>query len=321
MAKVSVVIPVYGVEKYIEKCARSLFEQTLDDMEFIFIDDCSPDNSMSFLLNTIHKYPHRKEQVVTYRMPVNSGLAAVRKKGYELATGDYVIACDSDDYVDLEMYESMYNYAVENELDLVQCDINIVDDSHVIRCLTFEDGVPSEKLRKGLIEGSISNSLCNKLIKRTLLTDNHITYAEAPMDEDNTLAIQFAYYAKKLGYIKEPFYKAFQNKASISRIPGKEQTYKRFDGAYRNSSIMVDFLLSHGYSETDIAVINAKLRAKMALTPSLDAPDVVKTWIKTYPELNRQLFLNNKVSFRVKVKCALIILHLFPVVKRIVVKN
>lgn len=317
MAKVSVIVPVYGVEKFIERCSRSLFEQTLDDMEFIFVDDCSPDNSMNILRNVIKDYPNREHQVVLHRMPVNSGLAKVRKQGYKMATGEFVIACDSDDYVERTMYESMYKFAMDNELDLVHCDIEIVDDGHIIDRLTIKEDVTSEELRRGLINGSISNSLCNKLIKRTLLVENEIHYAEAPMDEDNTLAVQFAHYAKKLGYIKKGFYKAFQNSASISREPGVQQTLRRYDGSFKNSQVIVEFLLSHGYKEKDMAVINAKLRAKMSLCPSLKEKGIVKKWIKTYPEVNTQIFKSHDVSLRVKVKCALIMFHLFPFAKKI----
>ena len=81
MPKVSVIIPVYGVEKYIERCARSLFEQTLDDIEYLFIDDCTPDKSVDILKHVLEEYPQRKSQVVIHRMEKNSGQAAVRKWG------------------------------------------------------------------------------------------------------------------------------------------------------------------------------------------------------------------------------------------------
>ena len=87
MPKVSVCIPVYGVENYIERCARSLFEQTLDDIEFIFVDDCSPDRSIEILKHVIDEYRHSFEKrnytVRIEQMPTNSGLAAVRRHGIQ----------------------------------------------------------------------------------------------------------------------------------------------------------------------------------------------------------------------------------------------
>ena len=125
MPKVSVIIPVYGVEKYIGRCARSLFEQTLDNIEYIFVDDCTPDKSMEVLQAEIEKYRLRfaeeKKVVRTTRMPSNSSQAAVRRHGSQLATGDYIIHCDSDDWVDTDLYEKMYNEAINSGADVVFC--------------------------------------------------------------------------------------------------------------------------------------------------------------------------------------------------------
>ena len=99
MPKVSVIVPVYGVEKYIERCARSLFEQTLDDMEFIFVDDCTKDESIEVLKRVIDLYPVRKDQVKIIHHAVNKGLSRARETGVNAATGDYIGHCDSDDWV------------------------------------------------------------------------------------------------------------------------------------------------------------------------------------------------------------------------------
>ena len=95
MPAVSVIIPVYKVEPYMARCARSLFSQTMEDLEFIFIDDCSPDRSIDVMREVLEEFPERKDQVVVYRMPRNSGQAAVRMQGLALARGEYVIHCDT----------------------------------------------------------------------------------------------------------------------------------------------------------------------------------------------------------------------------------
>ena len=100
MYKVSIVIPVYNVEKYIERCVRSLFEQTLDDIEYIFVDDCSPDQSVAVLQSTLQDYPNRKESVRIIRHKENKGVAVARNAGINAAQGKYLIHCDSDDWVD-----------------------------------------------------------------------------------------------------------------------------------------------------------------------------------------------------------------------------
>ena len=125
MPKVSVIIPVYNVEKYIERCSENLFSQTLDDIEFIFIDDCTPDRSIEILKSVLERFPNRKETVKILKMPKNSRQAAVRKYGMELATGDYIIHCDSDDWVDVDLYEKMYTEAVRSDADVVICPIRL----------------------------------------------------------------------------------------------------------------------------------------------------------------------------------------------------
>ena len=121
--KVSVCIPVYGVEKYIERCARSLFEQTMrDGIEFIFVNDCTPDKSIEILEKVLAEYPHRKKQTQIINHEKNSGLVAARKTGLAHATGEYIIHCDSDDWVELNMYEKMYHAAKAADADMVYCD-------------------------------------------------------------------------------------------------------------------------------------------------------------------------------------------------------
>ncbi len=120
--KVSVIIPVYKAEQYIEKCARSLFEQTLDDIEFIFIDDCTPDNSIDILKCLIRDYPHRKSQVKIIHNEENKGISTTRNIGLNNSTGEYIIHCDSDDWIDDDLYEKLYLKAIEEKSDIVLCD-------------------------------------------------------------------------------------------------------------------------------------------------------------------------------------------------------
>ena len=120
---ISCIIPVYGVEKYIERFARSLFEQTLtENVEFIFVNDCTPDNSIIVLQNTIEKYPKIEEQVKIINNPVNSGQSPSRNNGIKTSKGEYIICLDSDDWVEPTMLEDMYNKAITDNCDVVIAD-------------------------------------------------------------------------------------------------------------------------------------------------------------------------------------------------------
>ncbi|MCM1309664.1 MAG: glycosyltransferase [Bacteroides sp.] len=122
MAEVSVIIATYKAEPYIERCARSLFGQTLADMEFIFVDDCSPDRSIQVMQRVLQDYPERREQVKVIRHSRNQGVSRTRQDGVDAATGRYLIHCDPDDWVDPDMYETLYAAALTHGLDFVMFD-------------------------------------------------------------------------------------------------------------------------------------------------------------------------------------------------------
>src|SRR5574344_2940798 len=127
MPKVSIIIPIYNVEKYIERCARSLFEQTEEDLEFIFVNDVTPDNSIQILNNVIKDYPSRKHQIKILENEKNLGVAETRLKGIMEASGEYIIHCDSDDWVDRDIYRMLYEKAKAEDLDIVWCDFYRTD--------------------------------------------------------------------------------------------------------------------------------------------------------------------------------------------------
>ena len=148
MPKVTVIIPVYGVEKYISRCARSLFEQTLDDIEYIFVDDCTKDNSIGVLQEVLEQYPQRREQTRIVKLLVNSGQAAARKYGMQLATGDYIIHCDGDDG---DKYEGWSSYVSFGGLPLT---ITMATDEQRMEYLTslFEETYIKDIIERNHIE-------------------------------------------------------------------------------------------------------------------------------------------------------------------------
>lgn len=98
--KVSLIIPVYKVESYIEKCARSVFEQSLLSLQIIFIDDCTPDNSIEILKKVLKDYPHRIADTFFLQNEQNKGASVSRNIGLEMAKGEYIAFCDADDWMD-----------------------------------------------------------------------------------------------------------------------------------------------------------------------------------------------------------------------------
>ena len=242
MPKVSVIIPVYGVEKYIERCIRSLFEQTLREIEYIFIDDCTPDKSVEILKRVLEEYPQRKSQVVIHRMEKNSGQAAVRKWGMLNATGEYVIHCDSDDWVDVHMYEEMYNKAIEEDADVVVCDFCSTDCENE----QYSKGLISKERENVIVDvllWRIAGCLWNKLVRRKEYTDHDLNYPTHNMGEDAALIVQILWNAKRISYLPKPLYYYYTNPTSITKDVTDEKIRKRFLQATANVEIIEQFLV------------------------------------------------------------------------------
>lgn len=201
---VSVIIPVYNVGKYIEKCARSIFEQTLGNLEIIFVDDCSPDNSVDIINQLLEKYPHRKNLTHIIRTPTNSGLAAARLHGIIAAKGEYIIHCDGDDWVDSVLYDQMYRTAIAEQADIVVCDMVDELPEKTIRNYSIFESQDPKKLLKEWYSSSVHMSCCNKLVKHSIYKDNNILpWPGINMWEDNGLMTRIFYFAKKIVHIPE----------------------------------------------------------------------------------------------------------------------
>ena len=117
--KVSVIIPIYGVEKFIGRCAKTLMQQTLKEVEYIFVNDATPDCSMKVLQEVLARYPERQNSVVVAVHETNKGLPAARNTGLQMAQGEYIFHCDSDDFVEPDMLETLYTEAVMHRADIV----------------------------------------------------------------------------------------------------------------------------------------------------------------------------------------------------------
>lgn len=237
---VSVCIPVYGVEKYIERCARSLFEQTMkDDIEFIFVDDCTPDKSIEVLQKVLEEYPDRKDQVKIIHHEVNKGLTGARNTALKYVSGDYVTHCDSDDWVDLNLYETMYEKAIEEQADVVCCSIAL-EFSHrkAVKLLPKYNSIDT----LFDLEFNVAHfaSVWNKLLIREIacapdiIASDHITMAE-----DMLRSTQQLLKCKRLAVCPEVSYRYFfsnQQSVTLNLSP------KTFASEYEVSNILVDLL-------------------------------------------------------------------------------
>ena len=239
MPKLSVIVPIYGAEKYIECCARSLFEQTLEDIEFLFIDDCSPDDSIKILKCVLKEYPQREKQVTIHRMAQNGGQAIAREWGVRNATGEYITHCDSDDWVDVRMYENMYEVAKAEKSDIVICDFCVTDGKGYSRRIKASK-TETKRFLENCLYGRCSWSLCNKLIQRHLYSN--IEFPHKSMGEDFAIMTQLLEKANKISYIPEVFYYYYQNSDSTIHKVSEEAILQRFYQLSENTNIVIKHL-------------------------------------------------------------------------------
>lgn len=311
MPKVSIIIPVYGVEKYIERCARSLFEQTLDDIEYLFIDDCTPDMSVEILKRVLEEYPHRKSQVVIHRMEQNSGQAKVREWGMQNATGEYVIHCDSDDWVDIHMYEEMYNKAIEEDADVVVCDYVVTNGTSVIKTINAcHAKSPGQLIEKCLFQRD-PWSICNKLFKRKAYYN--IEYPKGAMGEDMAITIQLLWNCKTLSYINKPYYQYFYNSESITKVCTRDSCISKFNQLSCNTTIVMNFIenkkLDDEYKD---ALVVYKNFIRSVLYPIVYDKQYYNIWNNMFLGLNKQVLLSKYISASEKIRVFLTMVHLYP---------
>ena len=283
---VSVIVLVYGVEEYIEKCARSLFGQTMEDLEFIIVDDCTQDRSMEILYSVLEDYPRRKDQVKVIHNEVNRGQAYSRRVGVEAATGEYIIHCDSDDWVDLDMYAKMYSKARECNLDLVICQLAAVDHGHtdVIAC-----SIGSEDILGDIIKGCMSPSLMNKLFSR-MVYEKGVVYPRCNYSEDYAMTAQLVSNCTSFEYLYEPLYYYLAREGSISDIQTSIQKTLQIK---ESLDLVITSLEARGL---DMKYRDAILYAKSLLKYSA-IPLPRKDYLNVYPELNVSILFNKSVPF------------------------
>lgn len=295
MSKVSVIVPIYNVEKFIARCVESLMKQTLQEVEYIFVNDATPDNSMEVLNSIIADFPERKDQVKILEHVENKGLPVARNTGLEVATGEYVFHFDSDDYADEDMLDILYHTAQQNNADIVWCDYYITypDNERYMRqpCYT----TPEEAL-KGMLCGRMKYNVWNKLVRRSLYVENQIRFPDGyAMGEDMTMMMLFPY-AKKVIYHPQAFYHYEQgNSLSLS----KDYSSKQLVSIKHNADVVMSFLRQYYNDQWELDICAFQLLTKWAFLID-DKKVMYDLWNEWFPEANRFIWKDKNVSFRIR---------------------
>ena len=231
MVGLSVVIPIYNVQEYIERCARSLMNQTLKEgIEFIFVDDCSSDDSMEILRGILKDYPNRKSQIQIVKNFQNLGIYRTRCIGAEAATGKYIGWVDSDDWVEPDMFEKMLDAAESGVTDIVVCDYIEYRLERTTRIHFNASDTPMESIMLSISGMYFSGTLWNQIFRRELFVEHMYDIVPTNYSEDTYIIWHVYCNAHSIKFIAEALYhydkrnqKSLMHSRSLSFSAWQEQ--------------------------------------------------------------------------------------------------
>lgn len=211
---ISIIVPIYKVEKYLETCINSILSQTFTNFELILVDDGSPDRC-GFICDEYKK----KDKRIKVIHKKNGGLSDARNAGLDIATGKYIGFVDSDDIIHPKMYEILFNCMSKSDSDIVQCNFKKIKNlDEIVDSLGKYNGTFKEYDNKAAIIDMIDNNKINvnswnKLYKRELFET--LRFPKGKIHEDEFLTYKLLYNSRKIAYINEELYYYYQNDNGI----------------------------------------------------------------------------------------------------------
>lgn len=235
MVKVSIVVPVYNVEKYLRKCLNSLVGQTLKEIEIIVVNDGSTDGSQKIIDEFVDNYPGKIKCLIKE----NGGLSDARNYGMPYCSGEYIGFVDSDDYVDTKMYELLYTNAKANRSDMVTCDYYMVYGNNDLRRVNSRDFTSKKDM---LIAPKAA--AWNKIYRRKILLEHDILFPKGLIYEDTLFFAKCIPHMEKVSYVSEPLVFYVQREGSIANTQGRKTQQ-----IFRIFSEIVDYYKKNGFWE------------------------------------------------------------------------
>lgn len=244
MVKVSVIIPVYNVARYLGECLDSVLQQSLKDIEIVCVDDCSTDDSLSLL----HGYVKLDSRIRLFRNEKNQGSSVSRNRGLKESCGEYVFFLDSDDVLyDNEVLKELYTIAEQDDAELVSGrTVDWFPDESGKEYVVNTEVYPDQDIRRQSLSkcGLLSNNViaCNKLLRHSFLVEHAIFFDEALLKfEDNDFSCRVAVHAKTISYLAVNTYKYRQRKGndkSKMYMKGREDAFWKCHAAKNMASVV-----------------------------------------------------------------------------------
>ncbi len=300
--KLSVIIPVYNTGKYLPKCLDSILNQSIDDFEVIVVNDGSKDNSVDIIKEYVEKY---KDKIV-FLDKKNGGQGSARNLAIKHAKGEYIGFVDSDDFIDSNMYEKMYEVAKNNKSDIVICnttDFYEKDNSEEVVKLDFKSNVSNE-------EAIIKCVPCilNKIYKKDLLTKSKFTFNESIWYEDLSYSIIMLMIAKKINFIEDPFYYYLHRNSSTMNNNNAQKNlniikaydelvkYAKDNNLYKKYKDELDYIL---LKEVYISTINRVIRTSNKRKEKLKIIKEIRNYYNSFSIGKAKYFNKLPKSFKI----------------------
>ena len=296
MKSVSVIVPFYNVENYIEKCLNTLVHQTLEDIEIILVNDGSQDRSMVVVKKFLEQYPDK----ITYLEKENGGLSDARNYALPYAKGEYIAFLDSDDYVEKTMYKDMYELAKKEDSDMVECNFywEYPDKKK-------EDVGVAYNGKKEMLE-KVRVVAWNKLIKKEVLEKSKVTFPKGYRYEDVEFTYKLIPYLDKVSFLKKPCIHYIQREGSISNNQN-ERNKEIFDvlehviDFYKENNLYDEYKDELEYVYIRYAFCSSLLRIVKIKDEFVQRKLLDLTWEKvntTFPEWKKNPVLKSKKDLK-----------------------
>ena len=245
MYKVSILVPIYGVEQYIERCSRSLFEQTYSNVEFLFVDDCSPDRSVEILNSIIKLYPERKDAVRIISHTMNRGLAASRNTGLANASGDFLVFVDSDDWLELNAIEVLVDKQTEDDADIVSGNYLVHNENEGILLKNRFD-IEKSQLIVLMMQRTRDHFLAGRLVRHSLFVDNGLMWTEGlDVAEDRYMMTLLAYFASRYSSVDGIVYHYERRNANaMTKTVERKRVFRNNNQELKNLLSLEQFFLN-----------------------------------------------------------------------------
>lgn len=284
---ISIIIPVYNVEKYLDRCMESIINQTYKNIEILLIDDGSSDNSFEICKKYQNKYPYVK--AFTQK---NNGQGSARNKGINEAVGDLITFIDSDDYVDHRMFETLVNIKNESKADIVGCSIEVVGPKGHISFYSGDDTdkitsyTAKEALKKLCENRDINSSVCTRLYNKNIIKNN--LFKEKIKYEDLDIMYKWFDAAKTIVISNRCFYKYYMSSESTLRGKLKKTRFdfinvskERIDYYKLHHKDLVNLVVSNTIDECIHILYDAR-RYKEFKNERKETKQYVKSLLKEY---------------------------------------